>query len=62
MLISLSDEEATLLGRIASQYYSDLRAEIHRTKTFEVKNQLKRDEAVLKGILDKLASASPTTE
>jgi hypothetical protein len=54
MQISLSDEEANLLTAVCSQYLSDLREEIYKTETFEVKNQLKREEAVLKGILTRL--------
>jgi len=57
MQISLSDEEANLLTAVASQYLSDLREEIYKTETFEVKDQLKREEAVLKGILGRLGSA-----
>ena len=56
MQISLSDEEANLLTAVASQYLSDLREEIYKTETFEVKDQLKREEAVLKGILGRLGS------
>ena len=57
MQISLSDEEANLLTAVASQYLSDLREEIYKTETFEVKDQLKREEAILKGILGRLGSA-----
>ena len=57
MQISLSDEEANLLTAVASQYLSDLREEIYKTETFEVKDQLKREEALLKGILGRLGSA-----
>jgi hypothetical protein len=60
MQISLSDDEAALLATVVSQYYSDLREEIYKTDTFEVKDQLKRDEVVLKGILNKLASVKPS--
>jgi len=57
MQISLSDEEANLLTAVASQYLSDLREEIYKTETFEVKDQLKREEMLLKGILGRLGSA-----
>lgn len=60
MQISLSDDEAALLATVVSQYYSDLREEIYKTDTFDVKNQLKRDEIILKGILNKLTSAKPS--
>jgi len=60
MAINLSDDEAVLLGRIARQYYSDLREEIYKTETFDVKDQLKREEAILKGLIDKLSSAKPS--
>jgi len=57
MQIVLSDEEANLLTAVASQYLSDLREEIYKTETFEVKDQLKREEALLKAILGRLGSA-----
>ena len=57
MQLSLSDEEANLLTAVASQYLSDLREEIYKTETFEVKDQLKREEMLLKGILGRLGSA-----
>ncbi|HKF56563.1 MAG TPA: hypothetical protein VKJ45_13990 [Blastocatellia bacterium] len=57
MQIVLSDEEANLLTAVASQYLSDLREEIYKTETFEVKDQLKREEALLKGILGRFGSA-----
>jgi len=54
MQMSLSDDEAALLARVVKEYYSSLRAEIYKTDTFDVKNDLKREESILKGILDKL--------
>jgi hypothetical protein len=57
MQISLSDEEANLLTAVTSQYLSDLREEIYKTETYEVKDQLKREEALLKGILGRLGSS-----
>jgi len=57
MQISFSDEEAAVIARILDQYYSDLREEIYKTETFDVKNQLKREEATLKEILGKITSA-----
>jgi hypothetical protein len=55
MQMSLSDDEATLLARIVREYYSSLREEIYKTDTFDVKDELKREESILKGILDKLS-------
>ena len=60
MEISLSDEEGALIARVLRQYYSDLREEIYKTETFDVKDQLKREEAILKGLIDKLSSAKPS--
>lgn len=57
MEISLSGEEAALVATVLRQYHSDLREEIYKTETFDVKDQLKREEAVLEGILDKLTKA-----
>ena len=57
MEISLSGEEADLVARVLRQYHSDLREEIYKTETFDVKDQLKREEIVLEGILDKLTKA-----
>jgi hypothetical protein len=55
MQMSLSDDEAVLLARVVKEYFSSLREEIYKTDTFEVKNDLKREESILKGILEKLA-------
>jgi hypothetical protein len=55
MQMSLSDDEAALLARVVKEYYSSLREEIYRTETFDVKKDLKREESMLKGILEKFA-------
>jgi len=57
MEISLSDEEGALIARVLRQYYSDLREEIYKTERFELKDQLKREEAVLEELLNRLTKA-----
>jgi len=54
MQINLSDDEAQLLTRVVKQYYSSLREEIYKTDTFDVKDDLKREEGILQGLLGKL--------
>lgn len=57
MNVNLNQEELTLLHGILETYLGDLRVEIHHTHTYEYKEQLHREEAVLLGLLDKLLVA-----
>lgn len=54
MNVNLNQEEITLLHGILETYLGNLRVEIHHTHTYEYKEQLHREEAVLLSLLDKL--------
>lgn len=54
MTINLNQEETTLLHEILETYLGDLRVEIHHTHTYEYKEQLHHEEAVLLGLLNRL--------
>lgn len=49
--LSLTEEEAAVLGQALQTYISDLRMEIAGTDAFELREALKRQEAILEGIL-----------
>ncbi|HZU98692.1 MAG TPA: hypothetical protein VFF73_18445 [Planctomycetota bacterium] len=51
--IDLGMEERRLVTRILDQAYQDLRHEIYKTETTEMKEALKRDEKILAGVLEK---------
>lgn len=52
--IRLNDQETEVLRRALGLFLSDLRMEIADTESFEMRQDLKADEAVIKGILVKL--------
>lgn len=54
MKIDLSDREVKLLTRILDQYYRTLREEIYKTETYQVKDQLKDEESLVEGLLERL--------
>ena len=54
MELTLQPEEATLLTQILTNYVSDLRMEISNTDSYELRQQLQRDEATIKGIIARL--------
>jgi hypothetical protein len=53
-LLDLSMEERRLITRILERAYGDLRSEIYKTDSPSMKDELKREEALLGGILEKL--------
>lgn len=57
MVIELTREELELLRELLKRAYGDLREEIYKTETFEYKMELKRQEVVLEGIMNKVAQA-----
>ena len=57
MDLTLTPEEATLLTRIVSNYLSDLRMEIRETDSYDWRQSLKHDEALLNGLLSRLLAA-----
>ncbi len=55
MELALQPEEVALLRRILSNYLSDLRMEIADTERYDLRQELKRDEEVIKSLLARLA-------
>jgi len=58
--ITLSDEEAKVVRHALTAYLSDLRMEVHATDSYDMREELKHEEAVLNHILQGLGSADPT--
>ena len=57
MELQLLDAERDLLSRILDREFNNLRTEVHHTKTPEFRDQLRTEEALLKGLIDKLQPA-----
>jgi hypothetical protein len=55
MAIELSRLEKDLLTAILQKELEDIRTEFHHTQAFDYKESLKEREAVVRGLLDKLA-------
>lgn len=55
MQLTLQPDEATLLKDILTSYLSDLRMEIGDTENYELREDLKRDEEMIKVLLARLA-------
>jgi hypothetical protein len=54
MNITLSPEERELLEGILSQALGEMREEVYHADEHRFKNELKRDEVTLRGLLDKV--------
>jgi hypothetical protein len=54
MDLQLADEEKNVLTDVLGTALGNLREEIHRTATFELREQLKKREAVINAVLSKL--------
>ena len=52
--IQLADLEAQVLKSIIEEYISELRMEISNTDSMDFREELKRKETILKGLLTKL--------
>ena len=52
--LTLTDQEAATLRRVLEQYVSDLRMEIADTDAMDFREQLKREEAFLKTVIEQL--------
>jgi hypothetical protein len=52
--LKLTDEEARTLRDVLTEYLSDLRMEIADTESFDLRQELKRTEALLKRLLSQL--------
>jgi hypothetical protein len=57
MELHLEGAETQLLAQVVSRHISDLRAEIVKTENYAMRQDLKHDEDVLKGILARLQGA-----
>jgi hypothetical protein len=58
MELSLGPDEAALVLRILGNYAADLRMEIGRTDQYEMRQALKREEALLRALLERLQLAA----
>ena len=52
--ITLTQEEAATLRRVLTNYVSDLRMEIAETDSWQFRQNLKREEVLLKKLLEQL--------
>jgi hypothetical protein len=52
--LKLTDEEAKTLRDVLTEYLSDLRMEIADTESFDLRQELKRTEALIKRLLSQL--------
>jgi hypothetical protein len=56
--LDLDHDEAAALGRALHSYLSDLRTEITATDSADMREQLRREEAVLGGILQRIEGSA----
>ncbi len=54
--LTLTDSEAGTLRRVLEEYVSDLRMEIANTDSMDFRDQLKREEAFLKKLIEQLGT------
>ncbi|MHB1417692.1 MAG: hypothetical protein ACYC1C_20790 [Chloroflexota bacterium] len=54
MELKLNTEEARLLKQVLTDYLSDLRMEVAETENFDMRQDLKANEAMLKSVVDRL--------
>lgn len=54
MHFELDDREATLLHQVLANYLPELRSEISNTENYEWRQDLKRDEEVIKSLIARL--------
>jgi hypothetical protein len=57
MQITLTNEEAKTLNELLEALLPDLREEVYKTENFDLCQELKRREALVKSLLGQLASA-----
>ena len=57
MELKLDAAETALLADILRRHLSLIREEVGKTENFQMRQELKADEAILKGILERLAQA-----
>jgi hypothetical protein len=58
MQLSLTDEEAALLRNVLERHLSLLREEVGKTENYQMRQELKADEALLKGLIARLQTAA----
>ena len=61
MELKLEPRETALLTTILESHLGDLRMEIGKTENFEMRNSLKADEQVLKGLIARVKTGAPAT-
>ncbi|HZQ98142.1 MAG TPA: hypothetical protein VFC93_04910 [Chloroflexota bacterium] len=54
MELTLEPDEARLLREVLTNHLADLRSEIAHTERFELREELKRDEELIKRLLGRL--------
>jgi hypothetical protein len=54
MELSLGPAEVELLRRILANYLPELRTEINHTERYSLRQELKQDEEIVKGLLSRL--------
>ena len=57
--INFSDEEADVVRHALTAYLSDLRMEVHATDSYDMREELKHEEALLNHVLKALGPVSP---
>jgi hypothetical protein len=57
MQITLSNDDAKTLAEILDALLPDIREEVYKTENFDLREELKRREALVKSLLNQLASA-----
>lgn len=55
MQVQMNDEEQQILVDVLSATLPDLREEVYKTENFDYREKLKRREAVVKSLLERLA-------
>lgn len=56
MQLELNERELTLVNDVLTNYLGDLRAEIGKTENFDMRQNLKGDEEVIKGLIARMES------
>jgi len=61
-ILRLSNEERQVAAEVLQNYIAELRMEVGATDDFEFKESLKKKEAVLNAVIDKLGRPKPEAE
>ena len=56
MQVTVTHEEAQILSELLNAYLPELREEAYKVESFELREQLRRREAVLKALLTRLGA------